>query len=492
LNLADTRTVSPAAVELSLVTGAGITANGVVEVRNPANTSEVVGTIPRISPSDIDAIAQCAAKVQPVWGARSAAERHGILSNALAGIETDGLNELLTREHGKVLADSTRELQYLSFPVRYLAEHVEWLDKGDDYGDNGMHHTRVYRDPVGVVGLLTPWNVPIGMSVITLAPALLAGNAVLVHVPVTAPLTALHVWGALARALPPGLLNIVSSPDTAVAQAIVEHPLVRAVHFTGSTAIGSLVAQEAAPSMATALLELGGNDPGIVFDDMFDDETMFARLLASAFGFAGQACVALKRLYVPRHRVGDVVDGMGALLAPTVVGNGLDPKVTMGPLHTAAGKARIERMVAGARADGARVHEYGTLAADPTNGHFLLPTLVTGATNGNAIVDDEQFGPTLPIIAYDSLDEAIAMANDSQVGLGSSVWTRDLDRALAVSRRIEAGMTWINIHGGAGIDGRAPWGGVKESGIGRGGANRAGLEAFTEAHSVTMPSAAGR
>lgn len=477
-------------VNVDLVTPVKLSTDGVVNVYNPARTDEVVGTIPRMSVEDVDAVVRAAQDVQREWAAVSPARRYEIIMDAVTGLDIADADRLLTREHGKVLVDSTRELKYLDYPVKFLGEHVTWLTEGEDLGDSGMHRTRVYRDPFGVIGLITPWNVPIGMGIITIAPALLAGNAVVAHVPVTAPLTAMKIFGQIAAALPPGLLSLISSPDTKVAQALVEHPLVRHVHFTGSPAIGSLVAQEAAPTNTTITLELGGNDPAIVLDDALEDPSIYQRLVTAAFPFGGQACIALKRLYVPAARVDEVVEGLGAVLAPTVVGDGLQPEVTLGPVHTAAIRDRVARLVEESRAAGARVQEYGTLAADPEKGYFLRPAIVSGVTHTSPVVVEEQFGPVLPVIGYENLDEAIAMANDSEFGLGSSVWSNDVDRAVALARRIEAGMTWINSHAGAAIDGRAPWGGVKQSGVGRGGANRAGLEGFTEPHVVTIPSAA--
>ncbi|MCG2621289.1 aldehyde dehydrogenase family protein [Arthrobacter sp. I2-34] len=473
--------------DFQLVSGADLSFSGVVNVYNPARIDEAVGTIPRMAGGDVDKVVQAAHRAQPGWAALSPVERYERIAQALAAIDMAGADELLTREHGKVRADAARELKYLDYPVKFLQTHLQWLAEGEDLGDNGMHHTKVYRAPYGVVGLLTPWNVPIGMGIITIAPALLAGNSVIAHVPVTAPLTVLRIFGQLAAALPKGVLSLISSPDTAVAQALVEHPLVRNVHFTGSTPIGALVAKEAADTMTTVTLELGGNDPAVVLDDALDDAAIYGRFIAAAFPFGGQACIALKRLYVPKARVGEVVEGLGAALTNTVVGDGLDPATTMGPLHTAVIRDNVKRLLEEARAAGGTVQEYGMLASDPDKGYFMLPAVVSGLENSASVVAEEQFGPVLPVIGYDSVDEAIAMANDSEYGLGSSVWSADVEYAARVAGRIDAGMTWINAHGGAGVDGRAPWGGVKLSGTGRGGANRAGLEGFTEAHAVIMP-----
>ncbi|WP_051215296.1 aldehyde dehydrogenase family protein [Granulicoccus phenolivorans] len=475
-------------VEREFITGADLAIEGRVEVYNPANTDEIVGTMPRIRPEHVDAVVRAAHAAQKSWARSTPQERFEAIIAALdaAGKAGDAAR-VLTAENGKVLADSERELLYMSYPVKFLAGQVDWLTQGEDLGESPTHRTRVFRNPMGVVAVLTPWNVPIGMSVITLAPALLAGNSVVAHLPSTCPLATLQVFGALAKALPPGVLSLISSPDTNVAKTLVEHPLTRGVHFTGSSTVGSLIMHEASDTLSSVTLELGGNDAAIMLDDAFDDDAVYGKLVAAAFPFAGQACVALKRLYVPQAKVEPVREAIGSILAKTVVGNGLDAGVTMGPLHTAAGKANVERLVrsVNATANG-KVYEYGELAGDPAKGHFLLPTLATGVHNGDAIVDNEQFGPTLPIIGYDSVEQAVEFANDSEVGLGGSVWSADEERATEVARGIETGMVWINGHAGQSLDGRAPWGGVKLTGVGRGGANRYGLEGFTEAQAITI------
>ncbi|MFH5824673.1 aldehyde dehydrogenase family protein [Georgenia sp. AZ-5] len=481
-----TRVIEP--VRASMVAAVDLPATGVVEVRNPARVDEVVGTYPKIGVDAVDAIVEVAEQAQPAWAALSPQERFDAIAKAVESVEVTGIDELLTRENGKILAEAQRELQYMSFPVKFLAPHVEWLTEGEDLGDSGMHHSTIYRDPFGVVGIIAPWNNPIGTSMLAVAPALLGGNAVVVHFPATAPLSALAVYRQMAAALPAGLLSVISSPDTAVAQAVVEHPRIRKVHFTGSTTVGSLIAIEAAPTLAATTLELGGNDAGIVLDDALDDPAIYPKLVRAAFGVEGQACVALKRLYVPAARVAEVVEGLGAVLKDVVAGDGMDPASTMGPVHTAAARERVQGLVESARAGGAEVHEFGTMAADPEQGHFLLPTVVSNIAQDADLVQEEQFGPTLPVIGYETVDEAVAYANDSEYGLGGSVWSNDIPRASAIARRLEAGMTWINAHSGAGIDGRVPWGGVKRSGVGRGGANRGGLEAFTEPHAVIWPS----
>ncbi|MGF7234291.1 MAG: aldehyde dehydrogenase family protein [Frankia sp.] len=458
---------------------------GEARVHNPANRAEVVGSYPVLAPADVDHVVTVAGQAQRSWAQVPPAERFERLEAALAAVDLTDRDRLLTREQGKPLAESTRELGYLGFSTRLLSEHLSWLTDGEELMPSAFHRSRVYRDPVGVVGIITPWNFPIGIPVVSVAPALVAGNAVVLHLPATAPLAALDVFGQIAALLPEGVLSAITSPDTGVARRLVEHSAVRHVHFTGSTMTGRIVAREGAETLTGLTLELGGNDAGIVLEDAVDDQPdLFARLVAGAFGNAGQACIALKRLYVPAARVGEVVEGLGAALATQVVGDGLNPATTMGPLHTRAQRDKVRGLLDRARADGGTVLEFGALAGDPELGNFLRPALVTGVDASSPIVAEEQFGPALPIVGYSSIDEAVALANDSRYGLGSSVWSSDVTRAAGIARRLDTGMTFINAHGGAGIDGRVPFGGTKDSGLGRGGANRAGLEVFTDAHAV--------
>jgi acyl-CoA reductase-like NAD-dependent aldehyde dehydrogenase len=256
------------------------------------------------------------------------------------------------------------------------------------------------------------------------------------------------------------------------------------VHFTGSTEVGRLVAAEAAATLTSLTLELGGNDAAILLDDALDVPGALGSLAGAALMVTGQACIALKRLYVPRALLGDVVDGLRSVLDAHRIGDGRLDGVTLGPLHTARQRDRVRMLVEEARAQGGEVIECGELVGDVQHGHFLRPSLVSGLANGAGLVQQEQFGPALPIIAYDDVEQALAMANDCDYGLGGSVWSADHERAAGLAARMQAGMVAVNAHGAAAVDSRVPFGGTKASGIGRGGSNRAGLETFTETRAV--------
>lgn len=453
-------------------------------IHNPADFHEIVGNAQATDINDIDPIVRKAHSAQRNWAATAPSDRAKQLAEAVAGLELEGMAELTTQEVGKPLADSQREYMYLLAAVSNLEPEMPWLAHGQNLGSSATHVTKVLRAPFGVVGVIGAWNAPVGMSMVNVAPALVAGNSVILHLPPSAPLAAGAVFTRLQSALPDGVLSLVTSPDPSIAQALVEHPLVRHIHFTGSCAVGRLVAAEAAASLTALTLELGGNDPAILLEDAFDIPDLFASVAAAALMASGQACIALKRLYVPRSRVDDAIDGLREVFDAHVVGNGLHQGVTLGPLHTDRQRDYVRSLVVDAGDRGARVVECGTYEGDPSLGYFLKPTLVAGLDNDAPLVQQEQFGPALPIIAYDDLDQALAMANDSEYGLAASVWSRDVDEAEQVAQKIESGMVAINAHGAAAVDTRAPFGGLKSSGIGRGGSNRAGLETFTEPRAI--------
>lgn len=459
---------------------------GVLEVRNPADVRELVGTYPAIGPDYVDAAVEVAVGAQPGWARRSASERAEALAAAIATVQVEGLDRLLVREQGKILAEASLEMSYLGLVLPVFAAQAGWLDAGTELPDNGRSRTVVYQEPMGVVAIVTPWNWPFALAVISVLPALVAGNAVVLLVAPSAPLASLAAYGQLAAALPDGVLSVFTAPGSEVPQRLVEHPSVRMVSFTGSSQTGQIVMEEAAAGVKNLTLELGGNDAAILLDDVVLDEGALQRLTRGTFTTAGQVCMAIKRLYVPDRLFDRVVEGLGSVLDGWIIGDGLDAATTMGPLHNAAQLRRVQSLIDEARESGGVVHTYGKMAGDPEVGHFMLPAIVTGMDVGTRLVQEEQFGPALPVIPYSSVDAAVAMANDSEFGLCSSVWSADEERAKTVARLLETGTTWVNAHGTSVMDPRAPFGGVKNSGTGRRG-GRWILESFTETHSVIIP-----
>jgi acyl-CoA reductase-like NAD-dependent aldehyde dehydrogenase len=291
----------------------------------------------------------------------------------------------------------------------------------------------------------------------------------------------------LVRALPPGVLNVVTGADEVLGPVVVGDPRIRHVVFTGSVGGGKRIMAMAAPNLTNVTLELGGNDPAVILDDATLDEAAIGRLSGATFMTTGQVCMAVKRLYVPRSRYDEVVDGLRATLDGARVGPGLDAATTMGPLNTARQRDYVAELVGQAKAAGADVLTFGEISADAP-GNYLLPTLVLNPAADLPIVTEEQFGPTLPVIPYDTEAEAVAAANDTWSGLCSSVWSADPEHAMSVARQLRTGVTFFNNHNATAVDERAPFGGVNQSGVGR-ELGREGLLGFTETHVMAVPEA---
>jgi acyl-CoA reductase-like NAD-dependent aldehyde dehydrogenase len=315
----------------------------------------------------------------------------------------------------------------------------------------------------------------------------MAGNTVVVKPPPTTPLSCVATLRRVAQALPAGVLNVVTGQDAVVGPVVVGDPRVRHVCFTGSVAAGKRIMEMAAPTLTNVTLELGGNDPAVILDDAQLDEAAFGRLAAATYMTSGQVCMAIKRLYVPRRRYDEVVDGLQAAMAATRVGCGLEDGVTMGPLNTRRQRDYVVELVGEARAAGAGVVELGELTDAVTDaGNYMRPALVLDPREDLRIVAEEQFGPALPVLPYDDEEEAVARANDTWSGLCSSVWSADTEHAMRVAARLRTGVTFFNNHNATAVDERAPFGGFNQSGVGR-ELGREGLLEFTETHVMSVP-----
>src|SRR6185312_4930699 len=317
-----------------------------------------------------------------------------------------------------------------------------------------------YR-PLGVVGAIGPWNWPMMISIWQIAPSLRMGNTVVLKPSEYTPLSVLALGAVLNDVLPADLLHVVSGGRD-VGEALAAHPDIDKIMFTGSTATGKAIIRSSADTVKRLTLELGGNDAGIVLDDA-DPRAIAQDLFWGAFINTGQTCAALKRLYVPDSLYDQVCEALVEVAGQMPMGNGLDEANVLGPLQNQAQYDIVAKLVEAAKDSGARVLTGGTPEADAP-GYFYPTTLVADIDNDNPLVAQEQFGPALPIIRYTDLEEAIAMANGLDVGLGASVWSSDPARAREVAARIEAGTVWINRHGA--VDPRIPFGGAKQSGYG--------------------------
>jgi acyl-CoA reductase-like NAD-dependent aldehyde dehydrogenase len=364
---------------------------------------------------------------------------------------------VLTQEQGKPIAEATREVIGAAMWFRYYAD----LDiEREILQDDGDAFVEVIRKPLGVVAAIAPWNFPIVLACWKLAPALRAGNTVVLKPSPYTPLSSLAMVEVLNRVLPNGVLNVVSGGDELGAW-MTAHPTPRKVSFTGSVTAGKKVAASAGADLKRVTLELGGNDPAIVLDDA-DVEAVSGRLFKSAFANNGQVCVAVKRVYVPDALHDDLVTLLADQARATVVGDGMDPATQLGPINNAPQLERVTSLVARSLDAGA-VPVAGGARID-RHGYFFEPTILTEVRDGDPLVDEEQFGPALPIVRYSDLDHVLERVNDSNYGLGASVWTADEERGDRVARRLDAGSTWVNTH--AALTPSLPFGGMKWSGVG--------------------------
>ncbi|HKY14675.1 MAG TPA: aldehyde dehydrogenase family protein [Microthrixaceae bacterium] len=459
---------------------------------NPARHDEVVGTLVTTEVPVVGAVVDAADVAQHHWAAMPLDERVAHLRAAARAVaaRAEELAPLLARESGKPIVDSAGELGFAAAFLDWVCDRVGEV-AADREVDDVAGRVLLTREPFGVVAAIVPWNAPLILSSLKVAPALATGNAIVVKPSPVAPFAVTEALATIAAHLPPGVLSVVHG-DGDVGAALIGHRAVRKVAFTGGETVGRTVLHGCADSLTPAVLELGGNDAAVVLDDLtFSDEVM-ERLVFGAFLTAGQVCMAAKRLLVPEHRLDELTDAFVAAAERVLVcGDPLDPDVTIGPVATPAQVERVERLVDDARAQGATVIELGTTTAafDPTRGWFVRPTLVRDVATSAALVEEEQFGPTLPVLAYRDLDEAIRMANGTELGLASSVWSDDEDRAFRVGRRLDAGMTFVNCHNRAGMSFRVPFGGVKRSGFGREFGDE-GIAEYLQTHALHRPAAA--
>jgi len=457
--LTESRTVQ-LAIGAAMVAGE----DGTYPVSNPAHPDEVVLEAPAASLDQLDRAVAAARDAQPQWAALDLDARTAVLQEACqraqASIDLEATSALLTREHGKILVESLFDLATTAGMVGSLAPLVAESLEAHTVGD-----AVVQRVPHGVVAAVLPFNWPAAVMGNKIISALLTGNTVVVKAPPSCPGAVLTLAGAIASYLPPGVLNTLNGPTVSLGAALVGHPGIDMVSFTGGVSAGRAVLAACAPHLRPAVLELGGNDAAIVAPDLEPTEELAARLLEAAFATSGQVCMAVKRLYVPADRLSAWRDALVAVLSHQVVGDGLDEGVTMGPVHTESARDRVEDMIALAAIGASEVVRPGTVV-DPGHGWRVSPALVIDPDPGTPLVREEQFAPALPVLAYTDLDGAVAAANDTGFGLCASVWSDDLDQADAVSERLQAGTVWVNAHGMGAMDHLAPMGGWGQSGLG--------------------------
>jgi acyl-CoA reductase-like NAD-dependent aldehyde dehydrogenase len=426
-------------------------------VINPA-TGEVHAEAPDCSKEQLDQAFDAAAKAFVDWRRDEGARRDALkAASAALGAAGDRIGPVLTAEQGKPIAAAQMEAMAGGYWLRYFAklEMPREVIQDDDAA-----YAEVVRRPMGVVAAITPWNFPIVLASWKIGPALLAGNTMVLKPSPFTPRSTLLMGEILNEVLPPGVLNVVSGGDE-LGQWMTAHPTPRKVSFTGSVATGKHVNASAAPDLKRVTLELGGNDPAILLDDV-DPGEIAEKLYAGAFDNCGQVCSAIKRVYVPEALHDDVVDALSARVAAAKVGDGMDPDSDLGPVQNLPQYERVSELVAEALDGGASAATGGAPIDGP--GYFFQPTVLTGAAEGTRIVDEEQFGPALPVIPYRDIDDVVDRANATTYGLSGSVWSPDVERAGAVAERLECGTAWVNAHVALGP--HQPFGGFKWSGLG--------------------------
>jgi acyl-CoA reductase-like NAD-dependent aldehyde dehydrogenase len=426
-------------------------------VINPATEEPVTTEAPRASVAQMNAAVAAAKAAFPAWAARPMAERRALLHKVADIIDAhaEEIGRLLTLEQGKPLMFATGEVRNMANDIRQMSNlelPVKVLE------DSPARRVEQHRRPLGVVAAIIPWNFPVALLGTKLPTCLVAGNTMIVKPAATTPLATLRIGELIKDVLPAGVINVVADAND-LGDVLTRHPDVRKISFTGSTATGKRVMACASETLKRVTLELGGNDAGIVLDDI-DVKAAAQGIFMGAFFNSGQVCIALKRLYVHEKVYDALVAELAQIAKTAAVGNGLEPGVMFGPLQNKMQFEKVKGFLEAGRRDG-RLVAGGEVSE---KGYFIRPAIIADIAEGSQLVDEEQFGPVLPVIKYRDLEDAIARANASPYGLGGSVWSSNMERAVAVANRLECGTAWINKH--IELAAHIPFGGAKASGMG--------------------------
>ncbi len=439
-----------------------------IEVKNPA-TGELIDRVPAGSAGDVAEAVDSAAEAFTAWKNKGMRERGLILFHAAEKVRQQhkDLARLLTLEQGKPLREAIDEVRGFANILEYYAG-ISGQPAGETVRLGTAGDALVVREPLGVCGAIIPWNMPVLIMGWKTGPALLAGNTVILKPASTTPLTSLRLAALLDEAgLPPGVLNVVTGTGEVVGEALVRHPDIKKISFTGDCVTGRRIREIASAHLKDLTLELGGSDPMIVMNDTDIDKAADGALRGRFYN-AGQTCTAVKRLYVHEKIAGEFVQNLKARISAMNVGNGLGPKTDMGPLNSAEQRDRIVQMVdmTRERGEGNILIGGGVLRGKAyETGHFYHPTLVTNVPPQSRLVTEEVFGPVLPVMTFADLDTAITAANATRYGLGASVWTNDINTVKKVFGEVQAGIIWVNRH--LTVPPEVPFGGTMESGLGR-------------------------
>jgi acyl-CoA reductase-like NAD-dependent aldehyde dehydrogenase len=459
-----------------LIDGKMVPGDLTMSILNPA-TEEVLAECPRASKAQLDTAVAAAKAAFPAWAATPIEERRKLIIKMAEVIEANEpeLTRLLTSEQGKPIADANFEVLGMAGFFRYLGS----LDLPMRViEDSDGRRVEAHRRPLGVVGAIIPWNYPLLILSFKLPLALLAGNTLIVKPAPTTPLATLRFAELVKDILPKGVLNVITDAND-LGDVLTRHPDIRKISFTGSTATGHKVMASASETLKRITLELGGNDAGIVLDDV-DPKKVAPGIFEGAFQNSGQVCLAIKRLYVHESVYDQVCDELVNIANNTVVDDGSKQGTKLGPLQNKMQYEKVKGFLESARKDGNIVA--GGEAMDRP-GYFIKPTIVRDIKEGSRLVDEEQFGPVLPLIKYTDSDDVIRRANATNYGLGASVWSSNPERAHKMASQIEAGTVWINKH--LDMAPHIPFGGAKQSGIGTEFAEE-GLAEFTQLQIINI------
>ena len=447
-----------------------------MDVINPA-TGKAFAKCPVADEAQLDAAVAAAKAAFPAWAARTQDERAELivkLADALQEQSAD-IARLLTSEQGKPLDQAGMELMICGFTLKtFAAMRLEPRSISEN------EKSRVYeiRKPLGVVAAITPWNFPLMMVVHKVGPALLAGNTVVVKPAATTPLTTLKFGEICQKILPPGVVNVICDQND-LGDKLTSHPDVDKISFTGSTATGKKVMEAASRAVKRVTLELGGNDAAIVLDDV-DPVATAQKIFSAAMANAGQVCLAVKRAYVPDAIYDAFCDELARLAGEAVVDEGTQQGAQIGPVQNAMQFEKLKGLLDSARSEGKIIAGGNAMDRD---GYFIEPTIVRDVTDDARIVREEQFGPVLPVLRYDKIEDVLARANDSDFGLGGSVWGTDIERATKVAERVQSGTVWVNQH--MALMPNIPFRGAKQSGMGT-ELGQEGLHEFTQATVINI------
>lgn len=444
------------------------------EVINPA-TAQPFARCPKADADMANRAVAAAKRAFPEWSVKPIEERAALVNKIADAIEArmEEFAHLLTSEQGKPLDQAQFEIFGTIYTLRAFAQmRIDPKTIRDDNGNRVIEH----RTPLGVVAAITPWNFPVILLANKLGPALITGNTMVAKPAPTTPLTTLLLGEICKEILPAGVVNIVCDQND-LGQLLTTHPDVAKVAFTGSTATGRKVMAAAADTVKRVTLELGGNDAAVVLDDV-DARQVAQKVYQGAMANAGQICVAIKRAYVPEAMYDVFCDELANLARDAVVDDGMNQGAQVGPIQNKMQFEKVKALLEDARQRG-KVLAGGEALDRP--GYFIPPTIVRDLDDDAPLVREEQFGPVLPVLKYNDLDEVIERANNSEYGLGGTVWGKDLDRAMAVAKRIDSGTVWVNQF--LAIDPTIPFRGSKQSGMG-GELGEAGLHEYTQSHII--------